>query len=106
MRADVPPSEVMAHTFWLGDEPMEASRRMQRISECIGEVRPLVQRPSGASSDRQLVWALTAIIVDMSLDIADAEIKVAILRTNARLLELETGGDLLGFAGPALRGVK
>lgn len=85
---------------------MESSRRMQRISECIGEIRPLVQRLSGAYSDRQLVWALTAIIVDMSLDIGDAEITAAILRTNARLLELESGADLLGSAGPALRGVK
>ena len=105
MRADVPPSEVMAHTFWLGDEPTESSRRMQRISDCIGEIRPLVQRLSGSYSDRQLVWALTAIIVDMSLDIGDAEITAAILRTNARLLELESGADLLGFAGPALPGV-
>ena len=41
----------------------------------------------------------------MSLDIGDAEITAVILRTNARILELESGADLLGFAGPDLRGV-
>ena len=58
----------------------------------------MVERLSAAYSDRQLVWALIVIIVDMALEVGDAEITAAILRTNARLFELESGGDVLGFA--------
>lgn len=74
------------------------SVRRRRIAECVGEIRPMVERLSAAYSDRQLVWALTAIIVDMALETGDAEIIVAILRRNARLFEFESGGDVLEFA--------
>ncbi len=97
MRADVSPFDVIRHTFWLGAKPFEHDPRMQRMAECVGEVRPAIERLSRAYGDRRVMWALTAIVVDMALDAGDAEVAAAIFRTNARLLELEAGVDLLGF---------
>ena len=97
MRADVSPYEVLAHTFWLGSKPRESDPRMQRMAECVAEIRPAIERLSRAYGDRRVMWALTAIVVDMGLEAGDAEVVAAIFRTNARLLELEAGVDLLGF---------
>ena len=98
MRPDVSPFEIMRHAFWLGEEPLETNLRMQRIAQCIGELLPLIAQLSRAYGDRRVVWALTAIIVDLSLEAGDAEVGAAILRTNARLLEAEAGVDLYGCA--------
>jgi hypothetical protein len=46
---------------------------------------------------------VTEIIVDMALELDDAEIAAAILRTNAILFELESSRDLLGYAGMTSR---
>ena len=97
MRADVSPFEVIRHTFWLGAKPLETDPRMQRMAECVGAIRPAVERLSRDHGDRRVMWALTAIVVDMALDKGDAEVAAAIFRTNARMLELEAGVDLLGF---------
>lgn len=96
MRADVPPFEVIRQTFWLGMTPFESDVRMQTIAACVDEIRPLVEGLSRTHGDRRLMWALTAIIVHMALDAGDAEVAAAMFRTNARLLELEAGVDLLG----------
>lgn len=46
---------------------------------------------------------MTEIIVDMALELDDAEIAAAILRTNAILFELESSRDLLGYVGMTSR---
>lgn len=97
MRSDISPFEVMRHTFWLGAEPVETDPRMRRIADCVAEIRPEIARLGPAYGDRRIIWALTAIIVEMAVEAHDAEIVAAIFRTNARLLELGTGVDLLGF---------
>jgi hypothetical protein len=99
MRADVPPFEVMRHTFWLGERPVETDPRMRRIAECIADIRPSIERLSRTYGDRGIVWALAAIIVHMAVEAEDEQAVAAILRTNARLLELQTGVDPLGL-GP------
>ncbi|MBK0398280.1 hypothetical protein H0I76_03680 [Limibaculum sp. M0105] len=97
MRSDVSAFDVIGHTFWLGAEPDIANPRMRRIAECVGDIRPAIVRAAAAYGDRRIVWALTAIIVDMAIEAGDAEMVAAIFRTNARLLERETGVDLLGI---------
>lgn len=97
MRADVSPFEVMSHTFWLGARPKESDPRMRRMADCVAEIRPAIERLSRSHGDRRVMWALTAIVVDMAVEAGDAEVAAAILRSNARMLELETGVDLLGF---------
>lgn len=91
MRADTPPFDVMRHSFWLGDEPEESNAQMRCIAECIGSVRPEIQRQSQVYGDRRMIWALLAIIVDMALEADESALTAALMKTNARLLELETG---------------
>jgi hypothetical protein len=99
MRADVSPFEVMRHTFWFGERPVETDPRMRRIADCVADIAPSIERLSRSYGDRGVIWALAAIIVHMAVEAEDAQVVAAILRTNARLLELETGADPLGL-GP------
>tara|TARA_Y100001933_G_C18755957_1_gene461961 strand:+ start:329 stop:496 length:168 start_codon:yes stop_codon:yes gene_type:complete len=55
MRADTRPFDVMRHSFWLGDEPEESNAQMRCIAECIGSVRPEIQRLSEVYGDRRMI---------------------------------------------------
>jgi hypothetical protein len=37
MRADVPPSKAMRHTFWLGERPVKTDPPLRRIADCIAD---------------------------------------------------------------------
>ncbi|MFP1632902.1 hypothetical protein ACLB6G_14305 [Zhengella sp. ZM62] len=102
MRADTPPFDVMRHSFWLGDEPEESSAQMRCIAECVGAVRPEIHRLSEIHGDRRMIWSLMAIIVDMSLEADEAALTAALMKTNARLLELEAGNDSPGCTASIL----
>jgi hypothetical protein len=89
----------MRHTFWLGERPVQIDPRMRRIADCIADIRPAIERLSRTYGDRGIVWALAAIIVHIAAEAEDGQAVAAILRTNARLLELDAGADPLGL-GP------
>lgn len=96
MDAHTSPLEVLRHTFWAGSEPLETDGRQMHIAACIEETIPTLLRLNKTYSNRQIMWALIAIIVDIALDDNDAEMTAAMLRSNARLLELQSGTDLFG----------
>lgn len=97
MRADVSPYDVVRSTFWFGSDPVQSDPGIRRIADCVAAVRPGTERLSRVHGDRAVIWALTAIIVDAALEAGNGAVVAAILRTNARLIEVEAGGDLLGF---------
>lgn len=97
MRAEVPPFEIMRHTFWLGEAPGGQDPRMRRIAECVAAIRPRVEEASREFGDRRTMWSLLAILVHMAVDRGDGPILAAMMRTNARVIELEAGVTLLGF---------
>ena len=97
MRVDVPPSEVMRHTFWLGETGAITNPRMRHIAECIAALRPRIEEASQEFGDRRTMWGLLAILVHMAVDRGDGPVVAAMMRTNARIIELEAGVTLLGF---------
>ena len=99
MRADVSPYDVVRNTFWFGSEPVPSDPGIRRIADCVAAARPGIERLSRVHGDRTVIWALAAIIVDAALEAGNGAVVAAILRTNARLIEVEAGGDLLGFDG-------
>jgi len=98
MRTQVSPFDVLSRTFWAGPEPLESDIRLRPIADCVGDTLPTIARLGENHTNRQIMWALIAIVVDMSLDDGDAELTAAILRSNARLLEVQGGADLFGTA--------
>lgn len=97
MRADVSPKDVIRHTFWFGEQRSANDPEIRRIADCIAEIRPEIERLSRTYGDRAVIWALTAIIVDAAIDAGEGAVVAAILRTNARLIEVEARSDLLGL---------
>jgi len=97
MRANVPSHEIMSHVFWLGELPGRDDQRMRQIAECIAEIRPAIERASQIYGDRRTMWALLATLVHTALDRGDGPAMAAILRANARILELEAGATLFGI---------
>lgn len=97
MNADIQPFDVMRHTFWFGEAPAEADPRMQRVAECVAALRPAIQAAAEVHGERRTMWALLAILVHMAIDRGDGLVVAAMMRTNARIIELEAGTTLLGF---------
>lgn len=96
MLAQESPFEILSHTFWAGAEPLESDVRLRPIANCVSEVLPKIAHLSETHTGRQIMWALIAIVVDMALEDGDAELTAAMLRSNARLLEVTTDVDLFG----------
>lgn len=86
MRVDVPSSEVMRHTFWLGGGPEAPGLR--QLADCVARVRPAIAAAGRCDDDRSLVAALTAITVHLALEAGDARLAAALFRSSARLLDL------------------
>ena len=97
MHADVPPFEVMRHTFWLGEPASERDPRMRRIADCVSSLMPRVAEASQEFGDRRTMWSLMAILVHMALARGDGPVLAAMLRTNASIIETDADGGLLGF---------
>lgn len=97
MRADVQPFEIMRHTFWFGETPAEVDPRMQRMAECVAALRPAIQTAAEVHGERHTMWALLAILVHTAIDRGDGLVVAAMMRTNARIIEIEAGTTLLGF---------
>lgn len=98
MHTQLSPFDVLSHTFWAGSKPLESDIRLQPIADCVGDTLPTIARLSEAHTSRQIMWALIAIIVDMSLEEGDGELTAAMLHSNARLLEVQAEVDLYGTA--------
>ena len=89
MRSNVPAFEVMNQIFWLGDTPSPADSRMRRIADCVAAIRPGIAAASREFGDRRTMWSLLAILVHMARERGDSATVVAMMRTNARIIELE-----------------
>lgn len=100
MRVDVPPSEIMRQSFWLGSSLDRRDRRMGRLADCIARIRPRIATGAAEYDDRCLIWALTAITVHLAIESDDTELVSAMFRSNARLLELTGDAEPLGHRLP------
>lgn len=94
MRADVPSSEIMRQTFWLGAVVDRRDPRMRRLADCIAEVRPAVAGAGREFDDSSLLWALAAIMVHLALEAGETRLAIEMFRSNARLLELSADAGL------------
>lgn len=89
MQTDVPTSEVMRLTFWLGGAMDVRSTRLARLADCISDLRPAVARLGGEYDDRCLLWALTAVLAHLAVETGDTRLATEMFRSNARLMELQ-----------------
>ena len=89
MRSEVPAFDVMDQIFWLGATPSPADAEMRRIADCVAAIRPGIAAASREFGDGRTMWSLLAILVHMARECGNSATVVAMMRTNARIIELE-----------------
>ena len=89
MRPDVSANEVLDLVFWLDREGAQPDASVLRLTECVGALRPPIVRQGENFTDITVVFALAAILVELT-DEAGENLRTAMLLRNcAKVLELK-----------------